>query len=123
MDCLKEVKNPDPEEQVLNSPLEGDALWQPCLNPNIEFRNSKWFDRLTILSKVEGQIRNHNVQISKTKKGSILSKVHRILFLLFRILVIRYCFGFRASDFEFTTSNIRQSHLSLTRSRGLGFLF
>ena len=26
-------------------------------NPKFETRNPKWFDRLTILSKVEGQIR------------------------------------------------------------------
>ena len=28
-----------------------------CSKPNIETRNPKWFDRLTILSDVEGQIR------------------------------------------------------------------
>jgi hypothetical protein len=26
-------------------------------NPNVETRNPKWFDRLTILSDVEGQIK------------------------------------------------------------------
>jgi hypothetical protein len=37
-----------------------------------------------------------------------------VLFLMFRILVIRDCFEFRASDFEFILTNLRYSLLSLT---------
>jgi len=36
-------------------------------NPKREIRNSKWFDMLTILSRVEGQIQNTNGQNEKTK--------------------------------------------------------
>jgi hypothetical protein len=36
-------------------------------NPKFEARKKKWFDRLTILSEVEGQIRISNVPNSKRK--------------------------------------------------------
>jgi hypothetical protein len=35
-------------------------------NPKPEARNPKWFDKLTILSQVEGQIRISNAQMIKT---------------------------------------------------------
>jgi len=31
-------------------------------NPKFEYRNLKWFAKLTILSQVEGQIQNSNIQ-------------------------------------------------------------
>jgi len=35
--------------------------------PNHEIRNPKWFDQLTTLSQVEGQIRMTKIQIRKAK--------------------------------------------------------
>jgi hypothetical protein len=35
-------------------------------NSNLEIRNSKWFDRLTILSEVEGQYQMTKIQRTKT---------------------------------------------------------
>lgn len=62
-------------------------------NSNIEYRNTKWFDRLTILSTVEGQIRNSNVQMIETKIRPLENV--QCLFFMFEILVIRICFEFR----------------------------
>jgi len=64
--------------------------------PKFESRNSKWFDKLTILSKVEGQIQNTNVSMTQTRGVSRLG---------FWISVIRACFGFRISIFGFNNAN------------------
>ncbi len=37
-------------------------------NTNLEYRNPKRFDKLTALSKVEGQIRNSNGPMTKTNR-------------------------------------------------------
>jgi hypothetical protein len=34
------------------------------LNPNIEIRNSKWFESLTTLSQVEGQYQMTKIQMT-----------------------------------------------------------
>jgi hypothetical protein len=39
-------------------------------NSKSEARNPKWFDKLTILSRVEGQIQNANVRMTKTGAGA-----------------------------------------------------
>ena len=44
-----------------------------------------------------------------------------ILFLMFKIFVIRVCFEIRFSDFEFILANLRISQLLLTGPKGTGF--
>jgi hypothetical protein len=68
-------------------------------NPNIEARSTKWFDKLTTLSRVEGQIRNPNPQMFKTK-------------LLESISFTFGSFGFRNSDFEFPKSLVRNGSMT-----------
>jgi hypothetical protein len=60
-------------------------------NPKFEARSTKWFDRLTTLSRVEGQIRMAQTQMTQTNR----------FVLIIGTFDIRACFEFRVSEFEF----------------------
>jgi len=46
---------------------EAEGTESPQANSKYEIRSTKWFDKLTTLSQIEGQIQNPNSQMFKTK--------------------------------------------------------
>ena len=74
---------------------------QDILNPNIEYRNSKqiqnWSCGLPTLRA------GPQSRILKCSKQKINQEYQAFSVSIIWILVIRNCFGFRASDFEFLT--------------------
>ena len=68
-------------------------------NPNNEIRNPKWFDRLTILSEVEGQYLMTKIQMIQTIGVADIPIM--ILFLSLGHLIFEFVsnFDIRISDF------------------------
>jgi len=81
------------------STLEINLCSKVAENSKSEIRNSKWFDRLTILSTVEGQIRIPNDKNSKLRNPLFLFQVINSALIL-EHLKIRISILSRISCFE-----------------------